>query len=84
MINAISNGYYTNEPNFKKRIDDTDPDNVYIWTTKAKNNINNTDKAIWDITLIKKVWWETLTWLKVDWKETWTNIWDDRTTYNYN
>jgi hypothetical protein len=30
MINAITSGVYTTAPNMKTRIDETDPNNVYI------------------------------------------------------
>lgn len=83
MLNSQNNSYYTTDSNVKKRIDETDPNNVYIWTTKSKNSITDTALPIWDIVCISKVWNETLTWLRVDWIESWANVWDDRTTYNY-
>jgi hypothetical protein len=67
----------------KTRIDETDPNNVYIWTIKTKDDIRDIDKAIRHIEKISKIWSETLTGQKVDWVDRTNLIWDNRATYTY-
>jgi hypothetical protein len=83
MLNAQIWAIMTTNPNIKQLIDETDPNNVYIWTIKRENSILDTDKTIWQIQKITKTWSITATNLDVDWIETWNKVWDDRATYTY-
>ena len=83
MFNWSLNAFMTTNTGVKQLIDETDENNVYIWTIRRKDSILDTNKPIWQIQKITKTWSITATYLDVNGTSSFANIWDNRASYVY-